>query len=322
MKTNRTFFFFTILLLLVLGFSSFSKGKKKKERFPGYTPIENASYFLLHKKGAGLITPDSGSVMFTKIKFKTERDSVFIDINAASRQPSFPVRVNETRFKGDYIDVLKRLRSGDSASFFISLDSLKKYYPKDFTFDPKFDTIKYLGFVVQVDSIYSRATVDDFRAKAAAEQAQAKMKQDKLMAIMQPIHDSARAKEPMLRENDFALLSDYVKTKWKGPRNPDNEGIFYQELVAGNGPIIAPGQYVSLRYTGKYLDGTIFDSNLIFEGQELLTFRLGVDQMIEGFTACVAKMRVGTKAIFILPPRLGYKDGLTRIFEVEIISVK
>src|ERR1044071_3139980 len=99
MKTNRTFFFFTILAVLALGLSSFSKAKKKKDRFPGYTPIENASYVLLHKKGVGAVVPDSGSVMFTKIKFKTERDSVFIELNNASRTPSYPVRINETRFK-------------------------------------------------------------------------------------------------------------------------------------------------------------------------------------------------------------------------------
>jgi FKBP-type peptidyl-prolyl cis-trans isomerase len=144
----------------------------------------------------------------------------------------------------------------------------------------------------------------------------------KAMAIMQPIRDSATVKEPMLRENDFALLSEYIKKEWKGPRNPDVDGIFYQELRAGAGPNVTPGMFISIRYTGKYLDGTIFDSNNLFPDQDLLTFRYGVDQMIEGFSICVGKMRVGSKAVFILPPRLGYKDGLTRIFEVEIVSVK
>jgi FKBP-type peptidyl-prolyl cis-trans isomerase len=198
---------------------------------------------------------------------------------------------------------------------------LKKYYPKDFTFEPKYDTIKYLGFAVEVDSIISRAKVEEYRAKATAQQAEQQMKMQKARALMQPIQDSARVKEPFLRENDFALLSEYIKTKWKGPKNPDVDGIFYQELVVGKGQPVVPGMYVSLKYTGMYLDGTIFDSNVIFAGQDLLTFRYGVDQMIEGFSICVGKMRVGSKSIFILPQRVGYKDGLTRIFEVEIVSV-
>jgi FKBP-type peptidyl-prolyl cis-trans isomerase len=324
MKINRAFFFFTFLAILLVAFSSFSKGKdkKKKEKFPGYTKVENGSYFLLHKQGKGIMVADSGGVIFGKIKFKTDRDSVFLDINLASRSPSYPMRIGGYKFKGDFLDIMTRLHVGDSASFFVSLDSLKKYYPNEFTLDPKFDTIPYLGFVVLVDSIYSRAKVDEFRAKAAAEQAEQQMKMDKARAIMKPIQDSAKLKEPMLRENDFALLSEYIKTTWKGPRNPDGDGIFYQELVASSGQMITPGMFVSIKYTGKYLDGTIFDSNTLFAGQELLTFRFGADQMIEGFSMCISKMRVGTKAIFILPPRLGYKDGLTRIFEVEVVSVK
>lgn len=322
MKFNRTFLFIAFLLISAFAFSSFSKGKKKKPRFPSYTPIENGSYFLLHKKGTGIILADSGSVIFGKIKFKTERDTVFLDVNVSSRTASYPLRINKPKFKGDFLDIMMRLHQGDSSSFFVSLDSLKKYYPKEFTFEPKFDTIKYLGFAVQIDSIFSRAKVEEYRAKATAEQAEQQAKIQKTMALMQPIQDSAKVKEPMLRENDFALLSEYIKTKWNGPKNPDVDGIFYHELVKGTGQVIIPGMFVSLRYTGKYLDGTIFDSNVLFPEQELLTFRYGVDQMIEGFSICVGKMRVGSKAIFILPQRVGYKDGLTRIFEVEIVSVK
>lgn len=321
MKRNHPFLLLATVAILVIAFSSFSKDKKKKVKFPGYTPIENGSYFLQYKKGAGTFVADSGAVLFGKIKFKTDKDSVFLDINNASRSASYPMRINKPQFKGDFLDIMGRLHAGDSVSFFVSLDSLKKYYPNDFTFEPKFDTLKYLGFALQVDSIYLRAKVEEFRAKANAEQAEQQLKQQKAKEIMKPIQDSARLKEPMLRENDFALLSEFIKTKWKGPKNPDIEGIFYQELVPGTGPMITQGMYVSIKYTGKYLDGTIFDSNVLFAGQDLLTFRYGVDQMIEGFTMCVGKMRAGGKSVFILPQRVGYKDGLTRIFEIEIVNV-
>ncbi len=320
MKRNHPFLLLTTVAILVIAFSSFSKEKKKK-KFAGYTPVENGSYFLLHKKGTGINTVDTGGAVFVKLKFKTDLDSVFLNINEATRAPSYPMRIDKPMFKGDFLDIMKRLHTGDSASFFVRLDSLKKYYPNEFSFEPKYDTLKYLGFSVQVDSIYSRAKVDEIRAKAQAEQAAKQLKMQQMMAIMKPIQDSAHAKEPMLKENDFALLSDFIKTKWKGPRNPDDDGIFFMELSPGNGQPIQPGSTVSLKYTGKYLDGTVFDSNVLFQGQDLLTFRFGVDQMIEGFTVCVGKMHVGSKALFVLPSRLGYKDGLTRIFEVEIVSV-
>lgn len=322
MKRNQHFLLLLTVAILGIAFSSFSKGGKKPKKFAGYTPTDGGSYFLLHKKGTSLDAVDTGGAVFLKIKFKTVQDSVFMDLNQAARSPSYPMRIDKPRYKGDFIDLMTRLHQGDSASFFVSLDSLKKHFPNEFNFEPKYDTMKYLGFTVQIDSIYHKAKVDEIRAKAKAEQQAQQAKMMKLKSIMQPITDTARAREPMLREKDFELLSGYIKNSWKGPRNPDNDGIFYQELLHGNGTMIQPGMIVSLKYTGKYLDGTIFDSNTIFEGQDLLTFRFGVDQMIEGFSICVSKMSVGTKSIFILPPRLGYKDGLTRIFEVEVVSVK
>ena len=126
----------------------------------------------------------------------------------------------------------------------------------------------------------------------------------------------------MLKEKDFDLLSNYIKNTWKGPRNPDNDGVFYMETTAGIGDVLQNGAIVSLRYTGKYLDGTIFDSNNLFPDQQPMTFQLGDTRLISGFNMCISKMKIGTKAIFILPPRLGYNDGLTRIFEVEIVGAK
>lgn len=323
-KISRAVLFSGMFILALFVFSSFTKekSKKKKTLFDGYTKIENGSYLRYYKKGTATDSVETDGAVFIKLKFKDVNDSVFVDVNKGNNMASYPMRVDKPKFKGDFLDIVKRMHVGDSTAFFVSLDSLHKYFPQQFTFDPAHDTMKYLGFALSIDSLYSKKKLDDFRTKMAAEQAEKQMKQQKLSALMQPIQDSARKKEPALRENDFALLSDYVKNNWKGPKNPDDEGIFYMELAAGTGPPVTMGTTVSIRYTGKYLDGTIFDSNTLFKEQEELTFRYGLDQMIPGFNMCIGKMRMGTKSVFILPSRLGYKDGLTRIFEVEITSVK
>jgi FKBP-type peptidyl-prolyl cis-trans isomerase FkpA len=331
MKRNHQFLLLSLVTILVVAFSSFTKGKDKghKKQFAGYQKSTYNTYYLLHKKGTGTTAVDTGGAVFIKMKFKTPDDSVFLDINKSTQAPSYPMLVNKPLFKGDFLDFFLKLHVGDSVSFFVSMDSLQKYYPQEFHFEPQFDTMKYLGFAVQLDSTYSKAKVADLQAKIdaekqkqMAEQQKQQAEQQKAMAIMKPIQDSARAKEPMLKENDFALLSEYIKTKWRGPKNPDNDGIFYYESAAGIGDLLQQGSMVSLRYTGKYLDGTIFDSNNLFPSQQPMTFQLGDKRLIPGFNMCIAKMKVGSKATFILPPRLAYNDGLTRIFEVEIVSVK
>ena len=106
--------------------------------FPGYDEAGNGSYFKLHSKGTGTTTVDTGGAIFVKIKFKTDKDSVFLDINQQTQSPSYPMRVDNPAFPGDFLDMFMRLHAGDSASFFVSLDSLKKYYPDEFNFGERF----------------------------------------------------------------------------------------------------------------------------------------------------------------------------------------
>lgn len=289
--------------------------------WPGYQAEENGSWFIQHKKGTGTETVEVGGAMFIKIKFKDTKDSVFIDVNLESRAPSYPMKMDSSEFKGDFLDIMGKLHVGDSVSFFVKMDSLKKYYPDEFVFDPAHDTMDYLGFSVAVDSIYSKAKVDELQAKATAE----RMKQQELMmkkqAIMGPIQHKADSAARIIKMKDAQMLKPYL-AKNNITAKADENGIIYQEIVPGTGVQLMPGMVVSLRYVGKYLDGSIFDANTLVEGEPPMTFRLGLDPMIPGFTNSVMKMKDKGKSVFILPPKQGYDDSLTRVFEVEIVEAK
>lgn len=318
MKRNHQLLLLIPVAILMIAFSAFSGGGKPK--FEGYEKVEGNSYFLLLKKGKGTAIVDTGGAMFVKIKFLTDNDSVFLDINKEARTPSYPMRADRPGFKGDFLDLLERCHVGDSAKFFISLDSLKKHYPTEFTFEPQFDTMKYLGMAVKIDSIYSRDKVVELRLKAEEEQKIQEKENDRIAAVMGPIQEKAKEQEPKLKKQDAKLLKKYLKSNAGFPASPDADGIYYREDVAGNGQALTPGMLLGLKYTGTYLDGTVFDSNQLVPNQPLLYFHIGTDAMIPGFTTCVLKMKVGGKSTFILPPAQGYNDSLTRVFNVELIS--
>jgi FKBP-type peptidyl-prolyl cis-trans isomerase len=251
----------------------------------------------------------------------TAKDSVFLDINERTHAVSYPMRVDKSSFKGDFLDMFTRLHVGDSATFFISLDSLKAHYKDEFKFEPRYDTMKYLGFAVKIDSIYPRTKVQELRSKAEAEQKVQQEMMAKQQAVMQPIQEKAKALEPMLKKKDATLLKPYLAAN-KITAKPDENGVYYQEILAGTGPGITQGNVVSVRYVGKYLDGTMFDTNTLIDGQEPMTFQMGDGRLIPGFTNAVAKMKKGGKSTFILPSKMGYNDSLTRVFDVEVIDVK
>ena len=88
------------------------------------------------------------------------------------------------------------------------------------------------------------------------------------------------------------------------------------------------GMSVSVHYTGKLEDGTVFDSS-IPRGQPF-TFTLGAGQVIKGWDLGVEGMKVGEKRNLVIPPHLGYgvrgagatiPPNATLIFDVELLEV-
>jgi FKBP-type peptidyl-prolyl cis-trans isomerase len=105
-------------------------------------------------------------------------------------------------------------------------------------------------------------------------------------------------------------------------------GLQYEDLKVGEGPEVAKGQTVQMRYTGRFLDGKIFDSNV---GKAPYPVTLGVSSVIKGWHEGIPGMKVGGKRRLTIPPALAYgKTGYagvippdaTLVFEVEVLSVK
>jgi len=66
---------------------------------------------------------------------------------------------------------------------------------------------------------------------------------------------------------------------------------------------VKTGDKVRVHYSGRLLDGTLFDSS---EGREPLEFTVGAGQMIKGFDTGVQGMRVGDRKTIQIPPEEAY----------------
>ena len=106
-------------------------------------------------------------------------------------------------------------------------------------------------------------------------------------------------------------------------------GLRYQDLQVGEGTEAAKGKIVEILYTGWLEDRTKFDSSL--DPAHPFTFRIGIDDVIQGWHQGVAGMKVGGRRRLVVPPELGYgKQGVGRVvppnailvFEVELVNVR
>ncbi len=93
----------------------------------------------------------------------------------------------------------------------------------------------------------------------------------------------------------------------------------YKITTKGEGQIVKEYNNPLVRYTGKYLDGTVFSSTIEAE-------KISLDQTIPGFSKAIIGMREGEKRIVYIHPELGYgKSGFLEPnsllqFEIELIQ--
>jgi FKBP-type peptidyl-prolyl cis-trans isomerase len=121
---------------------------------------------------------------------------------------------------------------------------------------------------------------------------------------------------------------DFVEKKWPNALK-SNTGIRYIVEQPGKGPLLVPGDLIMVNYTGSLLNGKVFDR--LNDKLHPLTFRVGRNEVIEGWDQILQLMRPGAKWIVIIPPELGYgRRGnpprvpgySTLVFEVEILGIK
>jgi FKBP-type peptidyl-prolyl cis-trans isomerase len=108
-------------------------------------------------------------------------------------------------------------------------------------------------------------------------------------------------------------------------------GLYYVRTSTDTtGAKAAAGQTASVLYTGKLLDGTVFDASSK-HGNTPFDFALGRGQVIPGWDIGVALMHKGEEGTLLIPSALGYgPDGAgsdippnaVLRFDVKLVDVK
>jgi len=121
---------------------------------------------------------------------------------------------------------------------------------------------------------------------------------------------------------------EFVNKTWPHAKRTST-GLRHVLLSEGKGEIAKSGDMVKVLYTGWLLNGTVFDKAL--DPEKPLQFRLGRNNVIDGWDQGLQLMRPGEKRLLIIPSELAYgtrghppsiPPRATLIFEVELLEVK
>jgi FKBP-type peptidyl-prolyl cis-trans isomerase len=144
------------------------------------------------------------------------------------------------------------------------------------------------------------------------------------MIVQQYMERAMAQKTEQLRKEGSDFLA---QNKTQAGVQSTASGLQYKVIKEGTGKQPAESSTVTVHYTGKLIDGSVFDSSV--ERGQPATFRL--NQVIKGWTEGLQLMKEGGKSILYIPYDLGYGERgagsdippfAALIFEVELIKVQ
>lgn len=267
----------------------------------GFKKTESGVEYKIIKDAPGDKRPAIGDIVEMHIHMKAD-DSLLADSRRDNNNQPVQIMLQPSPIKGDWTNGITMLSEGDSAIFRMSVDSLKKEL-KGQQLPPFMANRKYLTYEVVLVSVKTQQQIKEEQEKHAQEQ----------------------------NAVDDKILQEYFAKNNIQPTKTAS-GLYYMIEKQGNGAQPQAGQLVTMNYTGRLLDGSMFDSNTDpSKGHvEPFKFVLGRHEVIDGWDEGIAQLKKGTKAKLYIPSSMAYGEAGRQpmipanailVFDVEVVDV-
>ncbi len=246
--------------------------------------------------------PEVGDYVKMHLSYSVDDSTIYSTRKLNNNEP-VEFQLMKPGYKGDITEGFMEMTPGDSAVLYVPVDSLLKQGTP---------AMPWMRRGSNQFIVYKIAMVD-----------------------VKSMEQMKRYKESMAKEQikkDDAQLQAYFKKNNIKPKKTES-GLYYTIERVGQGAKPEKGQKVSMNYTGKTLDGKVFDSNVDpkFMHVQPFNFVLGAGQVIKGWDIGVALLNEGTKGTLYIPSGLAYgenspdpnkipKNGIL-IFDVELVEI-
>ena len=270
----------------------------------GFKKTENGVEYKIVRDNKGA-TANIGDIvqMHMVARYKDDKvDTPLFDSYKMNNNQPIEIPLPAPAFKGDFVEALMKLSAGDSAIVRISVDSLKKQPNMQL---PDFmQSGQHLEYRVSMLAVKSQQQAREEQDKHASEQ---KVKDDK-------------------------TLQDYFTSNNLKPSKTAS-GLYYVIEREGTGEPAKTGQAVTVNYTGRTLDGNVFDSNTdpSMGHAEPFTFEVGRGAVIPGWDEGVMLLKKGSKAKLFIPSGLAYGPASPApsipgdailMFDIEVLKIE
>jgi FKBP-type peptidyl-prolyl cis-trans isomerase len=273
----------------------------------GYKQTDEGLYYRFEQQCKDSLQVQEGDVLVGEMTIRLDTNILRTNVGRTERlMPVVPM------YDGVLHEGLLMMHKGDRAIFAVEADSMAKFMQPN-QMPPMYEQGKGMKFYYEIN-LQDIVTKEEF----AEEQANYQQEMEK-----------ARTEEP-------ELIAAYVKEHGVKAQ-PNAKGLYVIVNKKGTGAPVAVGREVTISYTGRLLDGTMFDSSNEadcaasgLQCHEPLTYVVGQMSLIPGWDEGVMGQPEGTKLQLIIPSAMAYgSQGAPTIppysplvFDLEILSVK
>jgi FKBP-type peptidyl-prolyl cis-trans isomerase FkpA len=269
-----------------------------------YKKTKEGLEYKIIKDEKGDRKPAVGDVvsMHITIRYKDDKtDTVLLRTHEMNAGKPAEFVLGPAQFKGAWEEGITMLTAGDSASFRVPVDSIKK--ASGGQMPPFMKDGQKIQYDVVLVSVKSQADAEREQQANAGKQV----------------------------ETDSRIIQEYLaKNNITAQKTPS--GLYYVTEKEGSGPNPQKGQSVSVKYTGKTLDGQTFDSNIDpqFQHTDPFQFNVGQGMVIPGWDEGIMLMKKGGKMKLFVPSTLAYgpqgngpiAPNSVLMFDVELLEIK
>lgn len=280
----------------------------------GFKKTDTGLHYKFEKMNKNGEQPKVGDVLVGELTFKFDTVEIYNNVG----KPNRILMVYENgAFPGDINEGLLMMHVGDKAVFAVDADSVAKYMgPNQMPPYYKEGTGMKLYYEIDLQDIVTKEELAEEQANFIEEMQQ------------------RQAAEP-------EAIAKYIKDN-NITAKPNADGLYKIVRKAGKGAKVAAGKKVAINYTGRLLDGTMFDSSVekdaidggIYNAQrtyEPLSYVVGQMQLIKGWEDGIMGEAQGTQLTLVIPSALGYGSRgagneipafSPLVFDIEIVSVQ
>lgn len=239
---------------------------------------ETGLKYQLHQHNEAERKSEIGDILTLNLIIQNSTDSILRSTYEEGQPLNLPL--NQAPFQASFEEGLAMLHKGDSATFYVNADTMfsKMMQPVP-PFIAKGSDIRFVVRLLDVQ------TMEEFQ-------------QDQT------------AKNSKQKDTDIDIIKEHLdKNNLTAKAKNFESGVYYVTEKEGTGNAVEVGDQIKVDYTGKFLDGTVFDSsveNPYGREPQPLEFQIGTGMVVPGFEEGVKGMKKGEKRTIFIPSPLAY----------------